>query len=94
MLDGCIYAREETEHLRTCLLGNACLYFVDRWILKEKKHTLRTLRGGNYSVAGVCSERSGHAAWCEDSREKREACRIGEPCFGDNMVYVLFGEAV
>lgn len=66
MLDGCIYAREEREHLHICLRGNAYLSFMDRWVLKEK-HMLATLHGGSFLVVGVRSERSIHTAWCEDS---------------------------
>ena len=45
---------------------------MDRWILKEK-HMLRTLCRENYSVVGVCRERSVYTAWYEDSKEERKA---------------------
>lgn len=63
---------QKQNFLHTCLLRNEYLYFMDRWILKEK-HMLRTLCRENYSVVGVCRERSVYTAWYEDSKEERKA---------------------
>lgn len=81
-------------HVYMCTRECISLLYGQMGPEREEAQAQDSLHGGSSSVVGVRSERSIHTAWCEDSSEKREACRIGEPCCGDNMAYVLFGEAV